>query len=420
MRFVVVLIAVVVAALAVTELTMQPSAEDRGALLVIFGSIAAATGLASWLLPRMTVRFRTLRHTVLLVSMAAVAVVAVAVAVSAQLMFLSSHDLRLVVVAVGLGVVLGALLAATISRPLSEDLERLAHTARRVGKGDLSARTALDRPDEVGTVSAAMDGMIDSLRAAQVERIQVEAARRAFLAAVGHDLRTPLTSMQAAIEAIQDGVAEEPERYLRSMLTDLDLLSGLVEDLFLLAQIEAGKLELRTESVDLADLADEAVEAMSPVARRRGVEIDIEADHHIMVLAGQRELGRVIRNLLDNAIRHAPDESHVRVEVGNGGPDATVRIVDQGPGFPDDFDVFESFAKGDTARTRVHGGAGLGMAIAKGLVEAHGGSIAIEPGPGGRVAFRLPVNQPDVPGDTALSLAKPRGALNSKDLGKGG
>ncbi len=391
MRFVLVLVAVVVAALAVIELTMQPSAADRAALLVIFGSIAGATGLASWLLPRMTIRFRTLRHTVLLVSMAAVAVVAVAVAVSAQLMFLSSHDLRLVVVAVGLGVVLGALLAATISRPLAADLEQLAGTARRVGRGDLSALAGLDRPDEVGTVAVAMDGMIEALRGADAERDQIEAARRAFLAAVGHDLRTPLTSMKATIEALQDGVAEEPERYLRSMLADLDLLSGLVDDLFLLAQIEAGKLELHSEPVDLSDLADEAVEAMTPVARRRGVEIDIMTDQHITVLASERELGRVIRNLLDNAIRYAPAASRVRVEVGNGGPVATVRIVDQGPGFPDKVDVFESFTKGDAARTRTHGGAGLGMAIAKGLVEAHGGSIAIEPGPGGRVAFRLPV-----------------------------
>ena len=407
MRFVLVLIAAVVAALAVTELTMQPSAEDRAALLVIFGAIAGATGLAGWWLPRITNKFRTLRYTVLLVSMAAVAVVAVAVAVSAQLMFLSSHDLRLVVVAVGLGVVLGALLAATISRPLAEDLGRLAGTARRVGQGDLSVRAGLDRPDEVGTVAVAMDGMIDALRAAAAERDHVETARRAFLAAVGHDLRTPLTSIQAAIEALQDGVTDDPDRYLRSMLTDLDLLSGLVEDLFLLAQIEAGKLEVRAEPVDLADLADEAVEAMAPVARRRGVEIDIDADHHIMVLAGERELGRLIRNLLDNAIRHAPDASHVRVEVGSGGPDATVRIIDQGPGFPDDLDVFESFAKGDAARTRLHGGAGLGMAIAKGLVEAHGGSITIEPGPGGRVAFRLP----------ALEALPPVGPAEETPLG---
>lgn len=391
MRFIIVLIAVVVAALAVTELTMQPSAADRSALLVIFGSIAGATGLAGWILPRLTSRFRTLHHTVLLVSMAAVAVVAVAVAVSAQLMFLSSHDLRLVVVAVGFGVVLGALLAATISRPLAADLRRLARTARRVGEGSLDLHTDLERPDEVGTVATAIDAMIDSLRAAREDRRQVEQARRAFLAAVGHDLRTPLTSMQAAIEALQDGVTEEPERYLNAMLADLDLLSGLVDDLFLLAQIEAGKLQLRPEPVDLADIADEAVEAMSPVARRRGVEIDIKATQHISVMAGEREIGRVIRNLLDNAIRHAPEATRVLVEVGNGDPDATVRVVDQGPGFPENLDVFESFATGDPARTRAHGGAGLGMAIAKGLVEAHGGSIAVESGPGGRVAFRLPV-----------------------------
>lgn len=391
MRFVLVLIAAVVAALAVTELTMAPSPAERMALLVIFGSIAAATGLAGWLLPRLTSRFRTLRHTVLLVSLAAVAVVAIAVAVSAQLMFLSSHDLRLVVVALGLGVVLGALLAATISRPLSADLERLAGTARRVGEGDLSVRADLSRPDEVGTVATAIDGMIMALQNAEEERERVDRARRVFLAAVGHDLRTPLTSMQAAVEALQDGVADDPERYLRSMISDLDHLSGLVEDLFLLARIEAGKLELRPEPVDLTDLADEAVEAMTPVARRQEVGIDMHADRHVTVIAGARELGRVIRNLLDNAIRHAPPSSQVRVDVENAGHEATVRVIDEGPGFPEGLDVFESFAKGDEARTRVHGGAGLGLAIAKGLVEAHGGSISIEEGIGGRVAFRLPV-----------------------------
>ncbi len=390
MRFVLFLIAAVVAALAVTELAMQPESKDRMIFLVIFLSIAAATAAAGWVLPLITTRFRTLRHTVLLVALAAVLVVAVAVGVSARLMFFSSHDLRLVVIALGLGVVLGSLLAATVSQPLSTDLHKLAATAARVAGGDLTVRARLSRPDEVGTVAVAMDGMISGLEEAHHERQRTDTARRAFLAAVGHDLRTPLTSLRAAVEALQDGVADDPERFLRSMVSDLDLLSGLVDDLFLLSRIEAGKLELRPEPVDLADLADEAVEAMGPVARRRGVEVEISAREHVTVLGGERELGRVIRNLLDNAIRHAPAETQVKVEVGNGGGSATVRVLDEGPGFPSDLDVFESFAKGDEARSRSHGGAGLGLAIAKGLVEAHGGSIWIERGPGGRVAFRLP------------------------------
>ncbi len=197
--------------------------------------------------------------------------------------------------------------------------------------------------------------------------------------------------------------------------------SGLVEDLFLLAQIEAGKLELRTESVDLADLADEAVEAMSPVAHRRGVEIDIEADHHIMVLAGQRELGRVIRNLLDNAIRHAPDKSRVRVEVGNGGPDATVRIVDQGPGFPRRFrrvrELFQGRRGPDPRSWR--GGVGNGHRQgSRGSARRLDRHRTRPRGPGGLpVAGGQPTGRARRP---ALSLAKPRGALSSKDLGKGG
>lgn len=391
MRVGLAMVAVLVAALAAFELAMQPQAGDRAAFLIILVSIAAATVVAGWVLPRVTARFRTLRHTVLLVALAAVLVVAVAVGISARMMFLSSHDLRLVVIALGLGVVLGALLAATVSRPLSADLEALAAAAARVGQGDLTVRSRLSRPDEVGSVATAMDGMIASLEQAGQERERLDRSRRAFLAAVGHDLRTPLTSLRAAVEALQDGVADDPDRYLRSMVADLDLLRGLVDDLFLLARIEAGELRLRSEAVDLADVADEAVEAITPVARRRGIEVVMSTRRHVTVMGSERELGRVIRNLLDNAIRHAPEQTVVQVEVDGGDSAATVRVRDAGPGFPGDLDVFASFVKGDDARSRVHGGAGLGLAIAKGLVEAQGGAIWIEPGPGGRVAFRVPV-----------------------------
>ena len=134
---------------------------------------------------------------------------------------------------------MGVALAVTVTRPLAADLADLAATAARVGAGDLSSRPMIDRADEVGDVARAMDAMIDQLEAARGFREKSEADRREFLAAVGHDLRTPLTSMRAAVEAIQDGLASDPDRYLQSVAKDLDTMSVLIDDLFELARLEA-------------------------------------------------------------------------------------------------------------------------------------------------------------------------------------
>ena len=168
-------------------------------------------------------------------------------------------------------------------------------------------------------------------------------------------------------------------------------MSHLVDDLFLLATIEAGKLEVPREPVDLAELADDSIEALQPVAGRKDVRLRLETGGSVTVLGGPAALGRVIRNLVDNAIRHAPADSDVVVRVSNGAG-ALVEVEDAGPGFPPDLldSAFEGFVTGDPARARAAGGAGLGLAIAHGVVTAHGGEIWAAPGPGGRVAFRLP------------------------------
>ena len=317
--------------------------------------------------------------------------VGAAVTVAAQLMFLSTHDLRLVLIVVGFGLLLGGILAVAVSRPLNRDLQRLASTAERVTAGDLTVRTNLDRTDEVGALGVAMDTMIHRLDSAERDRSKLEEDRRSFIAAIGHDLRTPLTSLRAMLEALQDGMAPDPGRYLTAMGNDLTHLSGLVDDLFLLSRIEAEQLDLQLEPVDLTDLADSTIEAMAPVARRRNVEMHLDGTAHVRVAAGEKELGRVMRNLLDNAIRHAPDGSTVAVRVASDEREATVEVSDEGPGFPEHIDVFETFVRGDSARARATGGAGLGLAIAKGIIEAHQGRISVGTGPGGHITFQLPV-----------------------------
>jgi two-component system, OmpR family, sensor histidine kinase BaeS len=391
MKFIALLLGAVIVAYGVVELLMRPSGQDRTMFALMFAGIAAVTGIVWALLRSATARARSLSGTMFVVSIGALFVVALAIVVAGNLMFLSGHDLHLTLVVLGFGVVLGALLAGAVAERLSRDLSRLRETTEKVAAGDFSARTGLDRPDEVGALSTAIDSMVERLDVADSERQRIEASRRTFLAAIGHDLRTPLTSARAAIEALQDGVASDPERFLGSISTDLAVISGLVEDLFLLSKIEADQLDLHLEQVDLTDLADTTLEAMAPVARKRNIDLRLDATTHVRVLAGELELARVLRNLVDNAIRHAPDESEVTVDVDSDSSAVTVRVIDEGPGFPPDIDVFESFTRGDTARSRETGGAGLGLAIARGIVQAHGGATWIEPGPGGSIAFRIPV-----------------------------
>jgi two-component system sensor histidine kinase BaeS len=266
-------------------------------------------------------------------------------------------------------------------------VRRLEATVRAVEGGDRSARSEVRRRDELGHVARALDDAIARLDAAERERAVT-------FSALSHDLRTPLAAVQAALEAIEDGVTPDPGRYLRSMQRDVEVLTSLVDDLFLLARIEAGALEVVRTSIDLAELADDAVEALAPVAEVHRVSVRVDATARVPAVGDPAALGRVIRNLLDNAVRYSPAGSVVAVDVTADDDEPTVRVVDQGTGFrPEIRDVaFEHFSREDSSRNRATGGAGLGLAIARGLVEAHGGEIWIEDvaGAGGSVAFRLP------------------------------
>ena len=281
---------------------------------------------------------------------------------------------------------LGGVVASAVARPLTADLTAVSATASLVAAGDLSARTGIDRRDELGDAARALDEMIVKLEASEDER-------RNLLAAIGHDLRTPLSSMQAAVEALQDGVAPDPAAYLRGVSLDLDHLTHLVDDLFLLSRIDAGRLDLSPADVDLAELADEAAEAVAPVAARRRIRVLVQAPGRLGVSGDPAALGRVFRNLLANALRHSPEDAEVRVELTRSGSQVKTLVIDQGEGFAEGIRTraFERFVRADDSRNRGSGGTGLGLAIARAIVEAHGGTIAIEDGPGGRVRFALPL-----------------------------
>jgi signal transduction histidine kinase len=355
-------------------------------------ALVALAVLAGWALRHVARRTRSLRHLLLIVTFGSLLVGAAVALALMTLMVLDADRFWAALAVLALTGVLATVLILTTSGPLARAARALESSVRRIEAGDLTARTGVRRADELGHVARAIDELTERLGTMEAERQAIEEERRAMLSSIGHDLRTPLSALRAAVEALADGVAPDPERYLRSMQRDVEALSALVDDLFLLARIESGRLDLDRVPLDLTELVDEAIEALTPAAAGHGVTIERDTPREVRVTGNPTALGRVVRNLLDNAIQHAPDGSTVRIAV-DGTERPRVEVLDQGPGFPAEFTAhaFDRFTRADPSRARATGGAGLGLAIARGLVEAHGGRIWIGAPPGGRVTFELPV-----------------------------
>lgn len=391
MRLVLTTAALIALGMAVFEVAMQPSASDRLGAALLFGLMAVGMAGAVLLLPRLAKRVSSLRYTIVLLGVTSLVVLVLALVAAGRQMFLSEHDLSLLMVLIGFALVSALAFGLTVSGPLTDDLARIGVTSSAIADGDLDTRTEVLRSDEVGRLALEVDRMADALEAAEEQRVNAEKARRAMFAAIGHDLRTPLASMRAALEALQDGLAEEPDRYLASLHADVDALARLVDDIFLLARLESGDVSFAPEIVDLTEIADEAIEVCRPIASTRDVTVRLEAHDRVLAVGESGAVARVVRNLLDNAVRHSPSGGQVVIEVANEMA-AQCTISDQGAGFAPEFlnQAFERFTRDDASRVRSGGGAGLGLAIARGYVTALGGEIWAEPGPGGTVTFRLP------------------------------
>ncbi len=309
-------------------------------------------------------------------------------------MTLSGNDIGYVVLVATITGLAAIIVGWRLSRPLARDLEAISETIGSISAGDRSVRTGIERSDEVGELAARVDALGNSLQRAEAERVAADDERGAVVSALSHDLRTPLASLLASVDALEDGVADGPT-HLRSMRHNILALERLVEDLFLLARADSGSLALQAEALDLAELIDEALEAIGPTAAERGIVLVAELSEAIPVEGDDHALGRVLRNLLDNAVRHSPDGAQVRVVArsNSGEGRVVVDVRDDGPGFDPEFvpRALERFSQADSARSR-QGGAGLGLAIAQTLISAHGGTVEVSPGPGGRVTFDLPLH----------------------------
>jgi signal transduction histidine kinase len=404
----VVLLLTIIGALVLAERVMGAPRQDVEQLAVFLslsglGSLLVGAGVVAWA----NIRLGSLR-TRLAIAFGAGLLVAVAnVITTSVLMFLNAHDLALLVLLLAFASVVSLTFSFIATNMLTTNLRALTQFTRRLAHGDLHARVRLRGSDEVARLGRSFDEMAQQLEDAFERQRALEAARQELVVAVSHDLRTPLSTTRAMVESLTDGVvteAPEVRRYLTLIGREIQHLSRLIDDLFELSQIESGALHLTIAGVDARQLAFETVAAYEVAAREKGLQLSCRVPPTLPPIAADRvRLARVLRNLVDNALRHTPAGGEV-VLYGCLTPSGVeLRVVDSGPGIPmpDRERIFDRFYRGEPSRYRGEGrsdraaGAGLGLAIARGLVEAHAGQIWAEAAPGGGAAlcFTLPTAQ---------------------------
>jgi signal transduction histidine kinase len=299
-----------------------------------------------------------------------------------------------------------------VSRRLTKAGRALSAAVQGVGDNGVYIAPTATLPAELSELSDGLAAAHERLAQARSRERALEASRRELVAWVSHDLRTPLAGLRAMAEALEDQVVVDPRtvsQYHSQIRREVDRLSAMIDDLFELSRIHAGALRLSCRMVGLEDLVAEVVASADPVARAKGVRLTGAAVRGMPVFVDSAEMGRALRNLVTNAIRHTPSDGTVDVlaEIQSGM--ACVSVSDACGGIPpgDLPRVFDVAFRGESARTPgPQEGAGLGLSIARGIVEAHSGQIAVRnAGPGCQFVIRLPLARPGVP---ALNRTVPR------------
>jgi signal transduction histidine kinase len=357
------------------------------------GGVAVVGLILAWL-----VRSASLRWQTVTVALTAVLAVVAGVIGTARAMFLSAHDFAVVLWVCLVAGLVAAVVALVLGGALARWSRSLASEARRLGdEGHLESHGS--GPAEFRDVSAQLTLTSRKLAESREREQRLEESRRELVSWVSHDLRTPLAGMRAMTEALEDGLADDPPRYLRLIRADVDRMVRLVDDLFELSRIHAGVLQLNLEEVALADVVSEAIAGADPVARARKIRLGGQVEPGLVLQADPAGLSRVVSNLVANAIRHTPADGTVEI-LGRALPEGVeLSVTDGCGGLPlDDMPrVFDMGWQGSTARTPDHedpaelGHAGLGLAIVKGIVEAHSGQVAVaNQDPGCRFVVVLP------------------------------
>ena len=289
--------------------------------------------------------------------------------------------------ALGAGIAL--VIARWVARGMTQPLRDMANAAREMEHGDYSQRVQVASIDEVGQLANAFNRM-------SAELDQLERLRRDLVANVSHELKTPISALRAHLENLLDGVERPDPETLQVMLAQSERLGRLVDQLLELSRLESGDLSLHREEVPLRPLVSEVVSEIEVARSDKAVRLDEEIPEDLPAIFADRErVHQVLFNLLDNAVRFTPAGGHVTVSASRRRDDVDVAVSDTGPGIAPEHlpRLFERFYRVDEARSRDGGGTGIGLAIARSVVEAHGGRIWAESelGRGSVFTFELPV-----------------------------
>jgi signal transduction histidine kinase len=356
------------------------------------GAVGTIGAGALWGLRRASLRL-------LLQVASAVAILAVVAGTlgTANAMFISRHDLGVV----GMVCMVAGLVAFGFSWLLGRQIETSSQALRKAARSLGQDETGFSAPAgpmaaELAALSRELDATALKLRESRESERRMEASRRQLVAWVSHDLRTPLAGLRAMAEALQDGIATDTRRYHRQIFSEVTRLSTMVDDLFELSRIESGTLSLSPDWIAVSDLVSDTIASMEPVAQARGVRLSGAADGPVPVYADPRELSRALSNLVTNAVRHTPEGGRVRVAATAEAGEVVMTVTDGCGGIPeaDLARVFDLAWRATAARTPdADGGAGLGLTIVRGIVEAHGGQVRVaNAGDGCSFEVRLPAS----------------------------
>lgn len=352
-----------------------------GASLIV-GAIGAAV---LFLLRRAQVALQL----AVLVAIAAATVVVSMIAV-ANWMFLSQHDLTVAIYVAAIAGLVSLVISVLLGFVVSRSVGSITTIARRIGQGKAAPSSGYGTSAELRTLELELSAASQRLDESREREERLESSRRALVAGISHDLRTPLAGIRAMSEALEDGLAEDQERYLRQMRVKVDQLDGMVNDLFQLSRVDSGLLTLALSEVSLYDIVSDAVADLGPLAAGRTITVEAPNIDDLTVSADPRELSRAMSNLLTNAVQHTPAGTPVRVIASRGADGRpSVSVIDSGGGIPEAelARVFEAGWRGEVSRSRTDnaktGGAGLGLAIVAGILKAHNGEATVRNVPGG-------------------------------------
>lgn len=342
---------------------------------VVCAAGVGAVGLGTaWL-----IRHRSILWQLTLVVLVAIGAALTGIVAISRLMFISSHDREVVTIVMVASGVVAVLVALAVGATIARWSAALRRGARLLdAHGSYVAEHS--GPSELQALSEELARTSERLEESRLRETQLESSRRELVSWVSHDLRTPLAGMRAMTEALEDGMADDPQRYHRQIRAEVDRMVRMVDDLFELSRIHAGVLTITREPVALRDVVSEAIAGADPVARARSVRLDGRVEEGIEVVADADGLSRVMTNLIMNAIRHTPTDGTVEIHARAVHEGVELSVTDECGGLSEEdmHRVFDVAWRGAPARTPDDSGAGLGLAIVKGIVEAHRGAVRVE------------------------------------------